>query len=161
MFVIVDTAQQIILDLADTSVRSPLEVSFPCKECDQICRNAGSLKRHINSKHAKCTSRMSTSLPVTVFTKPSFHCNICDNFYDTSKSLEEHLLTQHGNVAEVSSLLTTQDKDMTMAVSCIEKSRMVEGFPCEVCGKVLGSKRTLSSHLQSVHAATSSVSLSG
>ena len=31
--------------------KTSIDVSFPCKECGLVCKNPGSLKRHLNSKH--------------------------------------------------------------------------------------------------------------
>ena len=44
--------------------RSPVEgVTFACKECNKICKNAGSLKRHTMSMHK---NRQSVSLPASI-----------------------------------------------------------------------------------------------
>ena len=49
--------------------KTSVDVSFPCKECGLVYKNPGSLKRHLNSKHAGSVS------PDGLGSK-EFHCNI-------------------------------------------------------------------------------------
>ena len=91
--------------------KKPLAASFPCGQCDLICRNPGSLKRHVNLKHGEGQRRMSTSLPVSL--------GIQNDSVGPSRSQES--------------------------------SSDIPGFPCDVCGKMLKSGKTLAVHLNKVH----------
>ena len=83
--------------------RKPLEVSFPCGQCDQICRNAGSLKRHISSKHANSRNRMSISLPAVSAPASSqtsdagFPCDVCGKVLKSARNLANHQEKVHKN----------------------------------------------------------------
>ena len=46
--------------------KKPMAVSFPCGQCDLICRHHGSLKKHMNLKHGEGQRRISTSLFVNI-----------------------------------------------------------------------------------------------
>ena len=136
--------------------KKPIDVCFPCKECDTVCRNAGSLKRHINSKHGsvssvtrKNTNRQSISLPAVV----RFDCTVCDKVFKSSYDFEAHK-ESHGNSVSSSS------RSNSMPVTDGSDDANVQGFPCDVCGKVLKSGRNLDNHKQKVHG-TSSTVLSG
>ena len=84
-------------------------VTFPFKECNKICKNAGSIKRHIQSMHK---NRQSVSLPANVPSyiletdvgnpgiqnKSTVSCEVCGNILPNEKALETHIQTNHGQV---------------------------------------------------------------
>ena len=82
--------------------KKPMEVSFPCGQCDLICRNPGSLKRHMNLKHGEGQRRMSTSLPVNLGDIPGFPCDVCGKILKTEKTLAVHLNKVHNRSKSVS-----------------------------------------------------------
>ena len=126
-----------------------------------LCKNPGSLKRHINAKHASSVSlsvrvastvvadasqsQQSKSLPSS---SKEFPCNICGKVLKSQKNHENHVTKVHGSTDLVSDVVTTQ---------VVATAR----FQCSICAKVLSSKRNLDNHLVKVHASTSSGSFSG
>ena len=88
--------------------KKSVDVSFPCKECGMICRNPGSLIRHISSKHASSASvviapsesshikndQQYKSLSVLT-SSTGFHCSICSIALKSQKNLNAHLIKVH------------------------------------------------------------------
>ena len=110
--------------------RKAADVPFTCKDCGQICRNPGSLKRHITSKHNKPSESLKAL--------ENFSCGVCDDVFNSKEDLECHKLTKHKH----STSLPTP--------SVLQKSK-VGSLACEPCGKKFRSKNTLEAHMKSVH----------
>jgi uncharacterized C2H2 Zn-finger protein len=155
--------------------KKAVDVSFPCKECGQICRNPGSLKRHMNSKHVKTISLLTAPLSIrcsecglevdskdalikhqqsnhrqstslpTYDANAKFSCHICSNSYQTNKNLENHIQKKHGATSGSAESSTYNDPSLPAD----DKE-----FSCNICGKKLKSKINLENHVSKVHEKT-------
>ena len=109
--------------------RSVADVAFACKDCDKICRNPGSLKRHIQSMHR---NRQSVSLPVfsanqsfnpissrsQITEKEAEHkCVLCSKILKTQKNLQNHIDKVHGKTAGTSADATEASTHKATTVS--------------------------------------------
>ena len=112
--------------------RKAADVSFPCKECEKVCRNPGSLQRHVNSVHKQSESLRSTE---------NFTCEECDDIFVSEGALGCHKMTKHKHSTSLPTPAKTKDNS----------------FTCAPCGKKYGSKRTLDAHMKSVHVTHESV----
>ena len=85
--------------------RSQGSVLFACKDCDKICKNPGSLRRHTMSIHK---NRLSMSLPAHTGSKPSnlstagvskaveHKCPFCEKVLVNKRNLSNHIDKLHG-----------------------------------------------------------------
>ena len=132
--------------------KTSVDVSFPCKECGLVYKNPGSLKRHLNCKHAGSVSldgeqtvsktipsQQSKTLPLS---SKEFPCNICGKVLKSQKNIENRIEKVHGPSVHVSNSFATG-------------RNMETRFPCSICNKVLASKINLDNHLAKVHVSSS------
>ena len=151
--------------------KKSVDVSFPCKECGMVCRNPGSLKRHISSKHASSASvviapsesshskdaQKSKSLPVLTSSR-GFPCSICSKTLKSQKNLDAHLLKVHVSTDSVNSSTNPLTEVHGSISADVPKSGSTANkFQCDICMKVLASQKNLDNHVNRVHAETSSV----
>jgi len=126
-----------------------------------ICRNPGSLKRHISSKHASVViapsesshskdAQQSKSLPVLT-SSTGFPCSVCYKTLKSQKNLDAHLLKVHVSTTSVNCSKTA---DADVSESGYDGSTATK-FQCDICKKVLASQKNLEKHVNRVHAATS------
>ena len=98
--------------------RALTDIMFVCKDCDKICKNPGSLKRHILAIHR---NRQSVSLPVGAGTlsgdlsipvsessqDPTQKCLVCGKVLANRRNLLSHIDKMHGQTAGHSVTLAT------------------------------------------------------
>ena len=104
--------------------RTQESVLFACKDCDKICKNPGSLKRHVLSIHK---NRMSMSLPVNTGSRPGnisipggsisaeHKCPFCGKVLVNKRNLNNHIATIHGPGASDSIATSTSSELATNA----------------------------------------------
>ena len=106
--------------------RKTTDVAFACKDCGQVCRNPGSLKRHCSAKHKQSESLKAAEV---------FMCGVCADVFHSKTDLEGHKLTTHKHSVS----LPTPSKPKSISLFC------------EPCGKKFRSKKTFETHAQLVH----------
>ena len=106
--------------------RKTADVAFACKDCGQVCKNPGSLKRHCNAKHKQSESLKAAEI---------FSCGVCADVFDSKTDLQGHKLTTHKH--SISLPTPSKPKDNSLS--------------CEPCGKKFRSKKTLETHMKLVH----------
>ena len=127
--------------------RSPNEgVTFACKECNKICKNAGSLKRHTISMHK---NRQSVSLPA----------NISSCILETVLGPQPVILSNEKN--SLSSLPVTTTSATVPVSASPSPSPSSPTVParapsptsktCTICGKTFSSKSSVARHIKNVH----------
>ena len=106
--------------------RKTADVAFACKDCGQVCKNPGSLKRHCNAKHKQSESLKAADI---------FSYGVCADVFDSKTDLQGHKLTTHKH--SISLPTPSKPKDNSLS--------------CEPCGKKFRSKKTLETHMKLVH----------
>ena len=119
------------------------DIAFPCKQCGQICKNPGSLKRHMNAMHSQAVSLVVATV--------IYNCVECTAVLQSKEALISHNKTNHQQSTSLPAYeVTLNELESQSTTSSTDQSSDLTVFPCEVCGKVLKSKRNLDNHLQKV-----------
>ena len=151
-------------------------VSFSCTVCDKTCKNPGSLKRHMNSKHKDST--VTTTLEASdvvesntdsqivgtlsaseaLDSRTEFRCNLCGKKLKNEKNLGKHVEKVHGGVGSVElppavpDVLTVPIEPPAVGPETVLDEEL-PNLGCEECGKPFKSERNLRTHVEKMHSA--------
>ena len=130
--------------------RSGDSVLFHCLECNKPCKNPGSLKRHVDSKHKnketlqassiELESTNSSSMDLTnIATNNSMNgsrksCNICKKTLLNDSNLKKHMHRVHSDVEGI-----------------FQEAEVAVNTSCEICKKTLLNESNLKKHMERVH----------
>ena len=148
-------------------------VMFSCKDCGKMCKNPGSLKRHLMSMHK---NRQSMSLPLRAASKDIEHrCQFCAKVLANRRNLSNHIAKVHGPgvMDTLSTSATSSDRTATAIATSDSLSSQTSSeladlparsasknvdcdLGCTMCGKVLANKTNLRKHMAKVHGQTTS-----
>lgn len=148
-------------------------VMFSCKDCGKMCKNPGSLKRHLISMHK---NRQSMSLPLRAASKDTEHrCQFCAKVLANRRNLSNHIAKVHGPgvMDTLSTSATSSDRTATAIATSDSLSSQTSSeladlparsasknvdcdLGCTMCGKVLANKTNLRKHMAKVHGQTTS-----
>lgn len=120
------------MNLHRSSMRNPLELTFKCKECNEMFRSNGSLWNHRKTKH----------LPVI------FKCSTCCKTFATESAYKEHVRKHE---AEGPIICDVCQKGFTLLSSLTIHMRLHTGelpYLCAECGKSFNTNSRLQEHLR-------------
>ena len=148
--------------------RSGPSVLFNCQECTKVCKNPGSLKRHMNKMHRNVQENADSMTSNTLSTEENSSnekskeadssCGKCGKTLKNNLNLTRHMLRVHGEVSNHESISETVSVEQNVFVAS-------EGVPsvastdesttsaskCDICGKTLKSVENLAKHKEKVH----------
>ena len=164
--------------------RSGDSVMFQCQECTKVCKNPGSLKRHVTSKHKNssrdCTDiddsstlntvevNQSNETTVELGSETSYKCDICGKTLKSSANLTKHMERVHGNGTidngslshsnvvqlQKNSLNDGANEQVSNSQEKQADKSKESNVQCNLCGKTLKSIANLSKHKERVHKVT-------
>jgi hypothetical protein len=104
--------------------RKEADVAFKCKDCDKVCKNPGSLKRHTQYVHRRQSVSLpagaghSEICPVINQSRVSLHeCALCGKILATKKNLQSHIDKIHGQTFSASSTEPVVGASSTLGIS--------------------------------------------
>ena len=138
--------------------KKPMNVSFPCQECGQVCRNAGSLKRHMNSKHfSQTASSLEYSSASGSGAALDFTCQECMKVLSSKRNLENHMEKVHKKNAPAETTTEIHHKsvptveDTNPTINNEKASESDTRVTCQLCLKVFAHKKSLGNHMGRIH----------
>lgn len=141
--------------------RNTADVPFACSTCTKVCKNPGSLKRHIQTMHK---NRQSVSLPA-LSVRPNqsqiiqefnqHQCLICSKILKTSKTLKTHIEKVHSGTSKVHDVSAGSALDDPVASVDVPAETVLDATAstnqCFVCAKILKTSTNLKTHIEKVH----------
>ena len=149
---------------------------FHCLDCTKVCKNAGSLKRHSDSKHGTSKTTLSiihdvendasknddpsksntiddTEVNVDKTASKASHenstCSVCSKTLKNENNLRIHRKKVHK--------LTDENNSTNVS----EATATEEEFKCNICGKSFGRKDEMDDHAKNVHKGLSETGITG
>ena len=89
-----------------------------CQNCTKVCKNPGSLKRHVQLKHRNVGTVSKESVSDTVSSQLEFKCGICAKVLKSEKNLVNHITKVHkGHASQTHKSLSNQSIEKLLEIT--------------------------------------------
>ena len=129
-------------------------VMFKCQNCAKVCKNPGSLKRHVQLKHRNEGTVNQESVADKIDNESQVEienpnkCDVCGKILKSKENLSKHKEKIHNKSnGQSRSQITTTSLDSSAQTTVSSQKE----FKCLICGKLLKSENNLTNHLNKVH----------